>query len=272
MCRVLGVSPSGYYAWCSRPPSARAQRDQTLLGQIQAIHARSRRTYGAPRIHAELREAGVRCGRKRVARLMKQAGLEGAHHRRKGRTTVRDAAAVPAPDLVARDFAAGQPDHLWVADITYVRTWSGWLYLAAVLDAFSRRVVGWSMQDYLGTELVLDALNTALWNRRPGPGLIHHSDRGTQYTSLALAGGAAWPALPPRWAPAVMPTTTRWPRRSSPPWKRSCSGGRRSRIAAQRGSPCLSTSRPSTTRTGDTQHWDIYPRPSSKGGGGHTLG
>ncbi len=186
MCRVLGVSPSGYYAWDSRPPSARARADEALLIQIRSIHARSRRTYGAPRIHAELREMGVRCGKKRVARLMRQAAVQGAYRRRTGRTTIRDLQAPLAPDLVRRAFAVAQPDRLWVADITYIRTWAGWLYLAAVLDAFSRRVVGWAMQEHLETNLVLDALNMALWNRRPAPGLVHHSDHGTQYTSLTF--------------------------------------------------------------------------------------
>lgn len=186
MCRVLGVSPSGYYAWRHRPPSARARTDQALLERIRAIHAQSRQTYGTPRVHAELRDAGVRCGQKRVARLMRQTGLEGAHRRRTTRTTVPDPSTAPAPDLVARTFVADCPDRLWVADITYVRTWAGWLYLAVVLDAFSRRIVGWSMADHLRTDLVLDALNMAVWNRRPEPGLVHHSDRGCQYTSLAF--------------------------------------------------------------------------------------
>lgn len=186
MCRVLGVSPSGYYAWRHRPPSARTQADQRLLDQIRTIYAHSRQTYGAPRVHAELRDAGVHCGRKRVARLMRIAQLEGAHRRRRTRTTVQDPMAVPAPDLVARTFVADRPDRLWVADITYVRTWAGWLYLAVVLDAFSRRIVGWSMADHLRTELVIDALNMAVWNRRPQPGLVHHSDRGCQYTSLTF--------------------------------------------------------------------------------------
>ena len=186
VCRVLGVSPSGFYAWRERPPCARTQADAALLAQIQAIYTRSRGTYGAPRVHAELREQGVRCGRKRVARLMRAAQLVGAHRRRRPRTTVRDRRAVPAPDLVRRQFTTPQPDQLWVADITYVRTGSGWLYLAVVLDAFSRRVVGWAMSPVLETMLVLDALNMALWNRRPTFGVVHHSDRGTQYTSLAF--------------------------------------------------------------------------------------
>ncbi len=185
VCRVLGVSPSGFYAWCERPPCAHTQADIALVAQIQAIYTRSRGTYGAPRVHAELREQGVRCGRKRVARLMRAAQLVGAHRRRRPRTTVRDRGAAPAPDLVRRQFTTPQPDQLWVADITYVRTGAGWLYLAVVLDVFSRRVVGWAMSALLETTLVLDALNMALWNRRPAAGIVHHSDRGVQYTSLA---------------------------------------------------------------------------------------
>jgi putative transposase len=146
MCRVLGVSPSGYYAWRTRSRSVRAQANARLTYLIREIQERSPRTYGAPRIHAELRAEGTCCGRKRVARLMRQAGLVGAPRRRMGRTTVRDQAAAPAPDLVCRAFMANRPNQLWVADITYVRTWGGWLYLAAVLDAFSREVVGWAME------------------------------------------------------------------------------------------------------------------------------
>lgn len=185
MCRVLGVSPSGFYAWQDRPPSIRAQADATLQAQIYEIYLRSRRTYGTPRVHAELRALGVRCGRKRVARLMRGAGLVGAHRRRPPRTTRRDRDLASAPDLVRRQFLRSEPNRLWVADITYVRTGSGWLYVAVVLDAFSRRVVGWAMSPLLETTLVLDALNMALWNRRPASGVIHHSDRGCQYTSLA---------------------------------------------------------------------------------------
>ena len=187
MCRVLGVSPSGYWAWSKRPPSARARADAVLSTRISEIHVRSRGTYGAPRVQAELRfEDDVRVGRKRVARLMRTAGLEGVHRRRFVRTTVRDETAAPAPDLVQRSFSAPAPDRLWVADITYLPTWQGFLYLAAVVDVFSRRVVGWSMAGHLRTELILDAIDMAITRRRPAEGLVHHSDRGTQYTSLAF--------------------------------------------------------------------------------------
>ncbi len=150
-----------------------------------AIHARSRGTYGAPRIHAELRAQGIRVGRKRVARLMREAGLEGVSRRRKRRTTQRDPQAQAAPDLVERTFSVTSLDELWVADITYVPTESGVMYLAVVVDAFSRRVVGWAMEGHLRAELVLGALNMALWQRRPN-GVIHHSDQGSQYTSVAF--------------------------------------------------------------------------------------
>jgi putative transposase len=186
MCRTLGVSPSGYWAWRERPPSARAIADADLTGKIADIHRSSRGTYGVPRVHAELRFGGTACSRKRVARLMRSAGLEGVHRRRFVRTTVADRNVVPAPDLVNRSFVARRPDELWVADITYLPTWQGFLYLAAVIDAFSRRVVGWSMAGHLRTELILDAIDMALARRQPAAGLIHHSDRGTQYTSIAF--------------------------------------------------------------------------------------
>jgi putative transposase len=186
MCRVLGVSRSGYHAWARRPPSTRAVADAALALRIGAIHAESRATYGAPRIHAELAFSGIRVGRKRVARLMRQAGLQGAHRRRHLATTVRDPRARPGPDLVQRDFAAPAPDRLWVADITHLRTWGGWLYLAVVMDACSRAVVGWAMRADLRAGLVVGALQMALARRRPAGGLVHHSDQGTQYTSLAF--------------------------------------------------------------------------------------
>jgi putative transposase len=187
LCRRLGVSHSGFYAWRQRPVSQRAQADASLTTQITAIHAASRGTYGAPRIHAELADAqAIRCGRKRVARLLRAAGLVGVCRRRGVRTTQRGAAEAPATDLVQRRFTAAIPNQLWVADITYVPTWQGFLYLAVVLDAFSRRVVGWAMAGHRRAELVMDALEMALWNRQPAPGVIHHSDHGSQYTSLAF--------------------------------------------------------------------------------------
>jgi putative transposase len=186
MCRMLGVSPSGYYAWAGRGPSARAVADAILMGSIRRAHAIGRGTYGAPRVHAELRAHGVRVGRKRVARLMAADGLAGISRRRSLRTTVRDRAVSTAPDLVERDFTAPGPDRLWVADITYLPTRAGFCYLAAITDAWSRRVVGWSMAGHLRTELVTTALDMALARRRPDAGLIHHSDHGTQYTSLAF--------------------------------------------------------------------------------------
>ncbi len=184
-CRVLGVSPSGFHAWRKRAPSARSRSDAALGERIWTIHARSRGTYGSPRIHAELAAEGVRVGRKRVARLMRVAQIAGVSRRRSVCTTVRSPERRPAPDLVERDFRTSGPDRLWVADITYVPTWAGFLYLAVVLDAWSRRVVGWAMATHLRTELVLDALHMAIEQRRPRE-VIHHSDQGTQYTSLAF--------------------------------------------------------------------------------------
>lgn len=185
MCRMLGVSSSGYYVWQGRGPCARARKDETLTEHIQTIHKRSRGTYGVPRVHAELRDQGVCVGRKRVARLMHRSGLEGVSRRKATRTTFRNRDAHPVPDLVQRDFSAAGPDRLWVADITYISTWAGFLYLAVVVDAFSRRVVGWAMATHLKTQLVLDALEMALLQRRP-VGVVHHSDQGTQYTSIAF--------------------------------------------------------------------------------------
>jgi putative transposase len=156
LCRVLGVSPSGYYAWSKRTLSRRAKDDVVLIERIRAIHAASKGTYGAPRIHAELGEEGSRVSKKRVARLMREAGLAGVSRRRFVKTTVRDSAR-QAPDLVDRDFTAERPNMLWVADITYIPTWAGFLYLAVALDAFSRRIVGWAMATTLHTQLVLDA-------------------------------------------------------------------------------------------------------------------
>lgn len=184
LCRVLGVSSSGYYAWSKRSLSRRAKDDAVLIERIGAIHAASKGTYGAPRIHAELKANGIPIGKKRVARLMRRAGLTGVSRRRFVTTTVRDGAR-QAPDLVERDFTAERPNLLWVADITYIPTWAGFLYLAVALDAFSRRIVGWAMATTLHTQLVLDALNMALATRRPKD-VVHHSDQGSQYTSIAF--------------------------------------------------------------------------------------
>jgi putative transposase len=185
MCRVLEVSTSGYYAWLKREPSNRARRDAILTTRITEIHEWSDGTYGVPRIHDELIEAGDAVGRKRIARLMKDAGLQGVSRRKRTVTTRRDSAAESAPDLVDRDFTASAPNQLWVSDITYIPTWAGFLYLAVVLDVWSRRVVGWAMANHLRTLLVLDALNMAIEQRRPAD-VIHHSDHGCQYTSIAF--------------------------------------------------------------------------------------
>jgi putative transposase len=188
MCRMLGVSRSGYYDWKDRLPSKRTQEDAALTERIHEIHHRSRATYGYPRVHAELRTIGIRCGRKRVARLMREAGLKGClRGRRRKRTTRRDGSAMPAPDLVRRNFTSVGADRLWVADITYIKTEEGFIYLSFVLDAYSRRLLGWAMATHLRTELVVDALQMALWRRKPAAGLIHHSDQGVQYTSLSFA-------------------------------------------------------------------------------------
>jgi len=194
MARVLGVSEAGYYAWRHRPPSAHAQADAALLKRVRTIHAGSRETYESPRVHAALQAGGEKHGRKRVARLMRAAGLVGASRRRVGVTTTkRDKEARPAPDLVDRDFTATAPNQLWVADITFVPSATGFLYLAVVLDAWSRKpdaerqseIVGWSMANHLRAELVLDAMEMAIGRRRPKD-VIHHSDQGSQYTSLAF--------------------------------------------------------------------------------------
>jgi putative transposase len=187
LCRVLRVSRSGYYAWKDRPLSKRDRENATLTEQIRKIHQRSRETYGYPRVHAELRALGVCCNRKRVARLMRKDGLRGCMrgHRRK-HTTRQDPLAIPAPDLVERNFAAPAPNKLWTADITYLPTDEGFLYLAFILDVYSRRVVGWSMTNHLRSELVAAALDMAIRRRNPSAGLIHHSDRGSQYTALSF--------------------------------------------------------------------------------------
>ena len=186
MCRMLGVSRSGYYCWRDKPPSARSLQDAALTEKIREIHRRSRETYGSPRVHAELKALGTRCSRKRVERLMREAGVRGCM-RGKRRGTTRRGKRAPVEDLVKRNFAATEADRVWVADITYVATREGFLYLAFILDVYSRRIVGWAMENHLRTELVVDALRMAVWRRKPAPGLVHHSDQGVQYTSLSFS-------------------------------------------------------------------------------------
>jgi putative transposase len=266
MCRLLGVSASGYWAWRRRGPSARALADAALAARIRRAHAASRGTYGAPRVHAELRAAGVRCARKRISRLMRQDGLVGVHRRRFVRTTARDRRVAPAPDLVERDFRRDAPDRLWVADLTYLPTGCGFLYLAALVDAWSRLVVGWAMAGHLRAELVTAALDMALARRQPRGGLVHHSDHGIQYASLASGGACVRRASRPPWDRAATPTTTPWRRASSPASSASSSiaaaGGRPRRP----GSPSSTTSRSSTTASAVTRRSATSPRPSSKGG------
>jgi putative transposase len=186
-CRLLGVSRSGYYDWLDRRPCERARRDVELTELIKQIHEENRGVYGSPRIHAELRMAhGIHIGRKRVERLMRQAGISALQLKRRGKTTIRVPGVRVCDDLVDRQFTATEPDRLWVADITYLPSWEGWVYLAAVQDAFSRRIVGWAMAEHMRSELVVDALQMALRRRNPKPGLIHHSDQGSQYVSLAF--------------------------------------------------------------------------------------
>lgn len=185
MAKLMGVSRSGFYAWSRRAPSDRAVADAALTERIVKIHGASKETYGAPRIHAELADEGANVGRKRVERLMKAAALAGVSRRKGTRTTIRDVRVRPASDLVDRNFRADEPNQLWVADITYVPTWAGFIYLSVVLDAFSRRIVGWSMGHDLRAQLVIDAMNMAIGQRKPRD-VIHHSDQGSQYTSVAF--------------------------------------------------------------------------------------
>jgi putative transposase len=180
MCRVLDVNRTAFHNWQRRAPSVRALSDAWLTEQIKRVHEESRGVYGAPRIHAELgMEHDVRVGRKRVARLMKAAGITGVTPRKRWKTTIRIPGITPATDLVERQFKPDRPNVLWVADITYLRTGEGWLYLAAVQDAYSRQIVGWSMTTHMRATLVVDALTMALARRQPPPGLIHHSDHGS---------------------------------------------------------------------------------------------
>lgn len=181
LCRIIGATVSGFYAWLGRRPSCRREDDRRVGERIGAIFAASRRTYGSPRVHAELRGDGVRIGRKRVARLMREGGLMVVRRRRVPRTTDSRHDHPIAPNLLGREFAADRPDTVWLADISYIPTGEGWLYLAAIKDMATREIVGWSMADHLRAELACDALRMALRRRQPAEGLIHHSDRGVQY-------------------------------------------------------------------------------------------
>jgi transposase InsO family protein len=183
MCRVLGVTRSGFYAWKKRPKPARVKADAQLAVTIAAVHQRSRKVYGSPRVHEELKARGVRVGRKRVARLMREKGLEGRRKRRFKRTTDSKHNGPIAPNLLARDFTETEPNRAWVTDVTAIATGEGWLYLAVMLDLFSRRVVGWATSSCNDTVLALEALQAALKARKPPPGLLHHSDRGSPYAS-----------------------------------------------------------------------------------------
>ena len=255
MCRALGVSPSGYYAWRKRPLAPRARAAVELSAEIHTIHRESRGTYGMPRIHAELAARGRRIGRKRVARLMRRAGLQGVSRRRPCRPTVRDETARPAPDLVHRQFTVAEPGRLWVADITYVPTGAGFLYLAVVLDAWSRRVIGWAMASHLRTELVLAALDMAVAQRHAAD-VIHHSDQSSTPRSTSGAG-VVRRASGRRWAAWATPTTTRCARASSRRSSASCSTG------AASGTRRRLSSRSSTSSKAGTIRGAVIPRSST---------
>ena len=184
MCDALSVSPSGFYAWRSQPESPRKIANRELLGDIQRVHAHHRERYGAPRIHAELRAEGQTVSRKRIERVMRQHGIRARAPRRYRVCTTDSKHSLPVgPNLLAQNFIADRPNRVWLADITYIATGEGWLYLAVILDLFTRKVVGWAMRDHMRAELTIAALTMAIQRRRPGAGLIHHSDRGSQYAA-----------------------------------------------------------------------------------------
>jgi hypothetical protein len=263
MCRLLRVSPSGFYAWDERPMSARERADIALTARIHEIHRHSRATYGSPMIHAELAdEHGIRVGRKRVARLMRAAGLRGATLRKFVVTTVSAAQAPQVADLVERRFYAERPNRLWVADATYIPTWSGFLYLAIVLDVFSSKIVGWAMETHLHTELMLAAIDMAITMRRPLE-VIHHSDHGCSTPVTPSASVAAKPASCPRWARSAMRTITRWPNPSSPRWSAKCSTDGASRARPKRRWRSLIGWRAGTILIGDIPRWVIALRSTT---------
>lgn len=185
MCRLLEVSRSGYYEWCKRDESPRKKKDRELKEKILAIYVQHKKRYGSPRVHDELRDIGIRCSKKRVERLMQELGIK-ARHKRQFRQTTNSKHNYPvAPNLLNRHFQVDAPNQVWVADITYIRTFEGWLYLAAVMDLYSRKIVGWAMSETMTTDLAIRALKAAILSRRPGKSLMHHSDRGVQYASHA---------------------------------------------------------------------------------------
>jgi len=197
LCQVLGVSASGYYAWRKRPPSPRSQANEALLTRIRLVHTQSRQTYGSPRIHVELREQGIPCGRHRVARLMRNHAVKPYHKRRFHHTTRANPRLPVAANLLDRNFTAERPNQVWLSDMTYVPTAEGWLYVAAILDMCSRRIVGWQSSARLDTDLALDAWQMALGRRCPSTGGLHHSDRGSQYASALYQqalNGQTWTA------------------------------------------------------------------------------
>ena len=253
-CRVMKVSSSGFYTWRTDPVSQRDWDDAVLTNTIVDIHGASRRSYGSPRVHAELRLGeGVRCSRKRVERLMRQAGIVGIHRRRGRGCTRRDPDAEPAEDLVNRAFDPTEPDRLWMMDITEHPTGEGKVYLAVVLDAFSRLVVGWSMADHIRAELVVDALQMATWRRQPPAGqTVAHSDHGAQYTSWASVADSAPPACWVRWAPSATASTTASSRASSARCSSSCSTNTAGRPANSSRWPSSSGSSAGTTHGGGT--------------------
>jgi putative transposase len=254
MAEALGVSRSGFHAWQRRAPSDRQLADAWLLEQIKEIWAENKKVYGSPRVHAELRMAkGIRVGRKRVERLMREAQISGLVEKKRGRTTIRVPGVCVADDLVERDFTPAGPNQLWVADITYLRSWEGWLYLATVQDTYSRRIVGWSMTDHMCSELVVDALGMALARRRPEEGLIHHSDQGSQFVSLAFGQACGRAGIARSMARAVTAMTTPSPRAFSRHSRRNSSTASPSLPGPSCAPLSSSTSRSSTTRPADTR-------------------
>ena len=273
MARTLGVLKAGYYAWADRQPSARRVADVALLKRIRTVHLSSHETYGAPRVHADLREQGERHPANTgpiahvqwvpaIARLMREAGFVGASHRPGGPiTTRRDREVRPAPDLVDRNFAAAAPNQLWVADITYVPTAAGFFYLAVVLDAFSRRIVGWAMANHLRSELVLDALEMAVTQRRPRD-VIRHSDQGSQYTSLAFGSRCQEAGVRPSMGSVGDAYDNAMAESFFSTLECELLARRRFRSQAEARMACSATSRASTIRSAGTRRLDTAP-PSS---------